>query len=217
MDQNQLRNFIDQENSDEYLNFPTSSAHLPQEQSENNIFDNMMSYDNITSSTSPPPYFDNDELKFEPTLTQSMFKEEINPFNNYLQLQKELKTKTKFVRNQIFTELISDLTSLYWITLQPPTSVVEAKQQDILSDRLKQLRQEIKQVKMEVTFDLSKLFNMVESHQEVSKHLNPFLLQTFLSAETIKATQEFKTLQRRSWASSAKRRKNKDGTKPESN
>lgn len=179
----------------------------------NKMYQDKQSQNHAPTSTTPLPEGRSSEEIEEERLPQ------YNPrdfIDYHLQHHKRLQTRTKNFNNATFTDLISDLTALYWTTLQPANNIIDIQNQDAVTYRLLRLRDEIREIKRNNGFDATKLVQFAETFTELSEHMNPFILQTFISAQTSKSVQELKSLKRRSYLE-GKRQKTQNGEQSDPN
>lgn len=106
------------------------------------------------------------------------------------------KTRRKHMTTQSFTTLISDLTILYWSTTVDPKDQEDRNQQEATMVRLNQLSAEFQQRIHASNLTCNKLEKFVQDYNAITHHLNPYIVQSFLAAETIKSAQKVSSRKR---------------------
>ncbi len=116
------------------------------------------------------------------------------------QQRTSLYTRTKHMNDRNFTELISNLTVLYWSTTITPTTDQQQLQQTHTIARLNQLNKEFKDIIQKNTIDCNPIYDFAQHYKSMSQHISPYLMQTFLAAETMKSAQNTKSTKRKCYS-----------------
>jgi hypothetical protein len=144
--------------------------------------------------TTPTP------IQLEHIPPQPLVESSSQTFQVQSQPRASLYTRTKHMNDRNFTELISNLTVLYWSTTITPSTDQQQLQQTHTIARLKQLNKEFKDTIQTNTIDCNPIHDFAQHYKLMSQHISPYLMQTFLAAETMKSAQNTKSTKRKRYS-----------------
>lgn len=122
------------------------------------------------------------------------------------------KTRRKHLTNQCFTDLISNLTAMYWSTTLDPIDYEDQHRQEKTMTQLVLLSKDIKETMETNKIRNDKLKAFATQYEEIATHLNPYIIQTFLATQTMRAVQRMKSKKRQHYATKPKESSKKIST-----